>query len=125
MVSSGAPAEGTRTARAIVGCGVLLGVGAAEGCGFALFCAGSSDFFSVFLAPFFFFGVALASAVFFFFGVAEGVSSSSEAFGFFFATGVSLGLGDALGFFLALEDFFGLVDFVGEGEGEFSAASSC
>lgn len=107
----------------MVGCGVALGVGAAEGCGFAVFPASASDFFSAFFALLlFFFGVALAVAEGFllalFFGAGVGVSSSSDSFDFFFASGVSLGEGDALGFFFGLDDFFfaGLVDFVGEGD---------
>lgn len=58
-----------------------------------------------------------------FFGVGVAVSSSSDSFAFFFASGVSLGEGDALGFFFGFDDFFfdGVVDFVGEGE----ASSSC
>ena len=110
-------------ARAMVGCGVAIGVGAAEGCGFAVFPASSSDFFSVFFALLaFFFGVALAAAEDFLlalsFGVGVAVSSSLDSFDFFFASGVSLGDGDALGFFFGFDDFFfdGLVDFVGEGE---------
>src|ERR1039457_5316797 len=51
------------------------------------------------------------------------VSSSSDSFPFFLASGVSLGEGDALGFFFGFDDFFfdGVVDLVGEGE----ASSSC
>ena len=115
-------------ARATVGCGVAIGVGTGEGCGFTVFPAGSSDFFSVFfVALLFFFGVALAAVEDFlcapFFGVGVAVSSSSDSFAFFFAAGVSLGEGDALGFFFGFDDFFfdGVVDFVGEGE----ASSSC